>query len=214
MTTRAVREPDAGSALLMALLVSTLLCGLGLGLVLVGDTETLVASNFRAGTEAMYAADAALELVTSEVGRVARWTDVLTGVVTSGLVDTTLHPVLPSNVQIDLTTLTSQLQGTSDAAVALGANSPRWRLFAYGLVSQLASPSPLTNQAYVAVWLADDLAEIDGDPWTDTNGVVMTMARAMAPGGAVRTIAATLAHPNPGSGSLSDVRLVSWREVR
>ena len=46
MTTRDVQEPDAGSALLVALLVSTLLCGLGLGLVLVGDTETLVASNY------------------------------------------------------------------------------------------------------------------------------------------------------------------------
>ena len=69
------------------------------------------------------------------------------------------------------------------------------------LVSTLTSSSLLTNQSYVAVWLADDLAETDGDPWTDSNGVVMTLARAMTPGGAVRTIEATLAHPNPGSGS-------------
>lgn len=205
---------DAGSALLLAVMASVLLCALGLGLVLLGNTETAVASNYRTGSEALYAADAAIEYVTSEVRRVPAWTDVLSGAVRSTLIGSSFTPVLPSGEPIDLLAITTEIQRASDAAFALGANNPQWRLFAYGLLSQLAPASLLASQSYVAAWVADDPSEVDGDPSADGNGVVMTLARAMGPGGAVRAIEATLSRTSPSGGSLSDVRILSWREVR
>jgi type IV pilus assembly PilX-like protein len=210
----AAGRSDAGAALLIALIALVLLCGLGFGLVTMSHTESIIASNYRIGSEMAYAADAAIEFVTSEVGRVARWTDVLTGNVGSALTDSTLHPLLPWGASLDLIALTGHLQAATDLAYGLGANNPRWRLFAYGWLSQVTPASLASEPAYVSVWVADDRAEIDGDPWSDTNGVVMAVARATGARGAVRTVEATLAHPNPGSGSLSDVRMVSWREVR
>jgi hypothetical protein len=205
---------DTGSALLVAVLMSVLLCGLGLGLVLLASTETALAANYRTGSEVLYAADAAVEFAASEIRRVPSWTDVLTGVASSSLFGGTLTPVLPSGEPINLLAMTTEIQSASDGARGLGANNPQWRLYAHGLLSRLAPASFLAGSAYIAVWVADDPSEVDGDPIADRNGTILALARSMGSGGARRVVEATLFQTGSSSGSWSDVRIVSWREVR
>ena len=49
---------------------------------------------------------------------------------------------------------------------------------------------------YLAVWVSDDPAEVDGDPSADTNGVIAVLAEAIGPDGSIRTIEATVAKTN------------------
>ena len=56
MTTRLQRED--GMAVIVALMAMMLMTALGLSLVLTTSSETMISGNFRAGGEALYAADA------------------------------------------------------------------------------------------------------------------------------------------------------------
>src|SRR5262245_3108188 len=127
-----VRDNETGSALVMALIATVLLTSLGVGLVMLSNTEGAIASNYRAGSETLYAADAAVERVVQDLLLVPRWNDVLSGVTKSSFVDDTLTPVAGSGEQLDLTSMTTDLQAQSDASAPWGSNNPSWRLFAYG----------------------------------------------------------------------------------
>ena len=203
---------DGGAAIVLALLATALLGALGLGVASLSTTEMAAAANFRVDTETRYAADAAIEFSTAEVRGVSDWSAILSGAVRSVLVGPTLTPILPSGGAIDLGAMTAEIQAASDAAFGLGANNPRWVLFADGLLSDLAPAAFLAARPYVAVWVADDPAETDGNPVVESNGLLMLMARAMGPGGSMRAIEAMLGRPATGTGA-ADVRIVSWREV-
>ena len=88
------------------------------------------------------------------------------------------RPRLPGGGVVDLTAATNLLNcGKSATCTAAqmdansqerpwGANNPAWQLYAYGPIEhspQLARPAP----CYLAVWVADDGREEDGDPLTD-----------------------------------------------
>ena len=64
-----------------------LLTSLGIGLVMLSNTEGAIASNYRAGSETLYAADAAVERVVQDLLLVPRWNDVLSGLTKSSFVD-------------------------------------------------------------------------------------------------------------------------------
>ena len=49
-----------------------------------------------------------------------------------------------------------------------------------------------TAPPYVVVWIADDVDEVDGDPATDTNDVVMIHAEAFGTRGGRRAVEATI----------------------
>jgi hypothetical protein len=71
----------------------------------------------------------------------------------------------------------------------------------------------------VAVWIADDPLEGDGNPSADADGAVMLQARAFGSGQTERGIAATVAHDNPAAGGAyvpgpAGIRIVTWREKR
>jgi hypothetical protein len=96
-----------------------------------------------------------------------------------------------------------------------GANNPRWRLFARGPLSALLPGSGIGAPYHVAVWVADDPAENDGNPSRDgtnqTNpgsGMIQLRAEAFGPVGAHRSVEATIARSGGGA------RLVSWRLIR
>jgi Tfp pilus assembly protein PilX len=200
--------PDRGSALVIALVATVLLGGLGFGLAILGNTESAIASNYRVGSETMYAAEAGAERVISDASFAPDWSALASGAVRSAFVDATLTPVLPSNERIDLTAMTRDLQTTSDAAVAVGLNNPQWRLFAYGPLTEMIGPGFAPSRSYVVVWIADDRSETDNNPSTDSNGTIVILSRALGPGGAARTVEVTIAKVPFG------VRILSWREIR
>ena len=184
---------DRGSALVIALIATVLLTSLGVGLVLLTNTEGAIASNYRAGNETLYAADAAVERVVQDLLLVPRWNDILTGTVQSGFVDSTLTPTLKSGQSISLTAMTADVQAQSDATAPWVANNPVWRLFAYGPMSNMLGAGTIQSDTYVVVWLADDPSETDDDPSADTNGVLTLFAQAIGHYGSIRSVEVTVA---------------------
>ena len=212
-SSRAGAGSDEGSVVIVALLATVLLGALGAGLVSMTNTEVAIAANYRDGSETGYAAEAAAEHLVGELQRSGSWTDLLSGAAVSTFTDSTLTPTLASNRTISLPVLTARLQAESDAGASWGANDPRWRLVAYGPLARLTSgarPSP----AYVAVWLADDPSEIDGDPLRDTNDVVRVRARALGRGEASQEVELVVARDATSGAGRAGVRILSWRVVR
>ena len=72
-------------------------------------------------------------------------------------------------------------------------NNPRWQLFAYAPLSEVIETGTVLSPVFVAVWIADDPAETDGNPVMDSNGgVLMLRAVAYGPQGASTTIEVTV----------------------
>ena len=117
-----------------------LLSALGTALVLTTSTESLIAGNFRAATEARYAAEAAADWALDGLSAIPDWAVVLNGTLRSTLVDgpATGRRFLSDGTEIDL---------DAAAGAVLGG-----RLFAYGFLSAMAPGvmSPL----YVTVVVA------------------------------------------------------------
>jgi hypothetical protein len=84
------------------------------------------------------------------------------------------------------------LQAATDALNQWGANSPQWKLFAHAPLSRVL-PNQIDSPMYVAIWIADDPAEDDGNPLADTNGTLTIHAEAMGPGGTRKIIEVTIA---------------------
>ena len=220
---------DRGSALIIALFTAVVLSGLGLGLLMLTDTESAIAANYRAGNQTLYAADAAVERALADILTAPNWNDILNGATRSGFVDTTLRPTLPSNLALDLIALTAAMQATSDATAMFGPSTTQLRLFAYGKLSAMASANLISSDEYVVVWISDDPADGDGDPAADANGVITVLSHAIGPYGSSRTVEVTLAKTNSttGDGGTSPadpadsangagqvtVRILSWREI-
>ena len=227
-----------GSALVAVMLVSSLLLVLGGMLVLSSVTEIEIAANVRDATEALYAADAGLERAVADLAAMADWDAVLAGTVRSSFVDGApgVRPIAGGR-SIDLSALTNELRcgapaACDDAAMDAitadrpwGRNNPRWQPFAHAPAADLALDGMGTT-AYLAVWVGDDPAENDGDPLRDGGpparmdgsnlenhgaSTVMVVAIAFGPGGARRTLEATISRTAvPAAG----VRVVAWRERR
>jgi hypothetical protein len=202
---------DGGSALLLVLIAAGLLSALGVGLMMLGSTDGMIAANFRTNGEAFYAADAAAERAIQDLVIVGNWSDVLSGVLPATFVDQTLTPTLASNQPLDLTALTADVQRESDASASWGLNNPRWRLFAYGPLSQLSGTGGIQTSAYIVSWIADDPAETDGDPMTDGNGTILLHARAFGLFASTRGLVVSLART--GAGRVG-VRVLSWRQAQ
>lgn len=209
---------ERGIALVVSLLTLLLLSALGTALMLTSHTETLIAGNYRDSVEGLYIADAGIERVMQDLLTVPDWNTVLassdgiTANVKSGYYDNTLSPVLPDDRTINLAAATNMVNcgkvstcsaSEMDASTLdrpWGANNPRFRLYAWGPVNELVPTGTLNSPFYVAVWVADDAAETDGNPSQDgadaTNpgtGVLTIRAEAFGPGGTHRVIEATVA---------------------
>jgi hypothetical protein len=195
-------------AIVLALIAAGLLTALGVGLVTAGQVESTIADNHRAGSETLYAADAAAELAVYELGQLPRWDDVLSGAVRTSFVDATVTPTLPSNERIDLVAMTAALQREADSA-PFGLNNAVWRLVAYGPISRLMASVGSRSPAYVAVWAADDPSDADDNPVVDANGVISVLALAMGRASSRRSVEMRLARL--GAGRVG-ARVLSWRE--
>ena len=89
---------ERGVALIIALLAMTLMTALGMALMLVSETETLIGANYRDSVEGSYVADAGIERVMQDVLSIPDWNTILTSPdnvragVTSGFIDSTVTP--------------------------------------------------------------------------------------------------------------------------
>jgi len=205
---------DEGSALFVALIGSTLLTALGLALAGVSVVEIGIAANHRAGAQAAYAVEAGVDVVISDLLTVPNWTDILGGIVSSRLTGSAVPPVGPGESPVALAQLTAAVQAESDAAASWGANSPQWRLFAYGWLYE-AAPGSLDSDEYLIAWVADDVGEVDNDPFVDTNRRVQVLARARSARGIERSVVAVVEQTTTlTTAGLPGARVLAWREVR
>jgi hypothetical protein len=211
---------EDGVALIIALMAMMLLMALGIALVLTTTTETRISANYREGTEALYAADAAVERVMDDILTVPDWNDILTGVLQSAFVDGPAGGTrtLPDGSVLDLDKATNMLDcgktttcNDGDLNVVSeerpwGMNNPRWKLYAYGPVTDMLPTDTINSNDYVVVWIADDPSETDNNPLRDGDtpvngqpapnpglGVLAMHAEAYGPFGAKRTIEVTMA---------------------
>jgi hypothetical protein len=219
---------ERGVALIVVLIVMMLLSALGLSLTMVTSTEERVADSYSSGSEAFYAADAALEFAMQELSQVPDWSHVLDGTLTSAFIDSQgslqQWPGGQARTSGEATALvtcrrTSCTDADMDARTSdrpWGENNPRWRLFAYGPVQDLSPAGTINSSGYVAVWVGDDPSENDGLPLVDGDGsagsnpgrgLLSLLVHAYGPSSR-RVIEATVAQAGNG------VRVLSWREVR
>jgi hypothetical protein len=222
-----------GIALILAMLVTSFLAAIGLGLAVVVFANQLAAGNVRGATGLMNAAEAGLEVTAHELSR-ADWSRVLGGAEQATFSDGSPDGVraIPGGGVVNLSAETNSLNcGTvTECTVAQmnmssedrpwGANNPRWRLYAYGALDVLPLMRP--TPCYLAVWVADDVAEVDGEPLvdgeTEGRGVLRARSVAFGPLGARRAVEAELARVCFGvAGSeicQPGIRVQSWQEVR
>jgi hypothetical protein len=238
---RIPRRDDSGVALIIMLMALTLLLALGLALSLTTSIETRIAANYREAVEALYAADAGVERAIQDLTTLFDWDGVLNGTVTSSFNDGPPHGLrsLPGGATIDLTQATNVMRCGKNSCSAddlttvsddrpWGTNNPVWQPFAYGPVAALAAGT-IDSRMYLVVWIADDPSENDNAPLRDGappagcnvekdptcaddnvgRGVIAMRAQALGPMGTRRTLDVTLGRVNG-----SEVRIVSWREIR
>ena len=224
-----------GIALVLAILVTSFLTAIGLGLAMIVMMDRLATGNLRGSVAMLYAADAAIELAARDLSRLEDWDAALIGQSRSTFTDG--EPAgsrsIPGGGTLDLTAATHQLNcgGAAPCGDAQmdansrerpwGPNNPRWRLYAYGPLGnivQFARPA----DCYLAVWVAADSREDDGAPLSDAgenepgHGILRLRAEAYGAAGARRAIEAELARQclGPPGACRPGIRVQSWRELR
>ena len=218
-TFRARCADERGIALVVSLMTMLLLTALGIALTLVTATETRISGNHRAGSEALYAADAAVERVMQDLLTVPDWNQILDATaLKSSFIDGAPGGRTTTAGSIDLVQATNvvncgKITLCSDAELNAvtderpwGPNNPRWRLYAYGPLVDMLPTATLNSDMYVIVWVADDPAECDNNPAMDGGvpaqdgctdnigkGVLSMLAHAYGAGGVRRVIETTVA---------------------
>lgn len=224
-----------GIALVLAILVTSFLTAIGLGLALIVMMDRLATGNLRGSVAMLYAADGVIELAARDLSQLDDWNAALTGQSRSTFTDgepSGSRPI-PGGGSVDLTAATNQLNcgratSCSDAQMDAnstdrpwGANNARWRLYAYGPMGnivQFARPA----DCYLLAWVADDPREEDGDALSDANedepghGVLRLRAEAYGAAGLRRAVEAELVRQClPEAGLCRPrIRVQSWLEIR
>lgn len=208
-----------GGALIATLMVMALLGTLGAALVLVVSTESVTTANYAAAQQVLYAADAGVERTVGELRLLASWRNVPARSSSStDLNDGLTLARAPDGASLDLVRLTARRQGESDALYPNTPDRPAWRLFGHASMNQMVDSTAIALP-YVAIWIADDPDDLDGDPTTDTNDVIVVHAAAFGVRGGHREVEATFRREEAMDAGLpgvmrSDVRLIAWRELR
>ena len=201
---------ESGAAVLIALVITMLLAVLGVGMLTLTSTETMIAASYRHAQEASFGAEAALERAMTDLAVIVDWTVVVgTPNVMSSLNDGATSVRLPDGRAVSLASLSTDRQRESDNSAGPAmyrADNPQWRLFAHAPIQDLLSSPATSPPLYLLVWVADDGSDGDGDPARDSNGRVIVHAEALGSGGARRGVEAVVARC--GNGVL---RVVGWR---
>ncbi len=165
-------------ALIVALMSMLLLTALGLALMMTTITETMIANNYREGSESMYAADAGVERVMQDLLTVPDWNRILAGLATVVLcrrrVDRHAHVARRQHDRFDAGDQHDQLRKAATCSAAdltawtaerpYGQNNPGWSLVAYAPLADIIETGTMSSPMYVVVWVADDIGETDNNP--------------------------------------------------
>ena len=135
------RRDDRGIALLITIMTMMFVAALGAAVVLTTSSEAFIASAFRGGHQAFYAADGAAEWALADLAGVADWTALAAGPALSTFVDGA-----PGGLR-------SMGSGTFVDLSRVAAINPGWRLYAYGPLDGLTSAARESG-FYVAVLVA------------------------------------------------------------
>jgi len=212
---------QSGSSLIVVLLLMFLLSAIALGMAVVVRVEATVASRFVQATQALFAADAAVQMTLAELRPIGNWSPVLAGAMTSPRSDGAFAGVksLPAGGSIVLCCASSSVsERLARENVLSGAFARRtlvWRPFLWSPVAALLPAAP-PSRTYVVVFVQDDEDDGDGDPITDLNGRVVVRGEAVEPDGLRRGVEVLIARErgDPLRGLAPAVRLLRWREVR
>jgi hypothetical protein len=199
-------DRQGGAALIVALLTAGLLAALGVSVLMSADVERQMAGNAAFSAQALAAAEAAIARGVIDLRASDDWTPFLNGAAVSTFTEASARVSLPAGGTLDLAEVTADLQQQSSGS---GANAPTWRLLAWGPMSKLAPEGTIDSLQYLAVWVADDAAETDGNPQADENGMVTLRGEARGPGGSRRVVEVAVERMHAGV-----VRVTAWTEVR
>jgi hypothetical protein len=173
---------EHGIAMVIAMMAMLLMSALGIALVMTTSSETMIAGNFSNSSEALYAADAAVERSMEDILTVPDWNKLLDGSTQSAFVDGAPSGArtLPDGSTIDLTealnmancqkvaTCSNAEMDASTAERPWATNNPRWKLYSYSkLIDLLPATDTINSSYYVLVMVADDPSESDGNPALD-----------------------------------------------
>lgn len=155
-------------ALIGALLLSLVLATALGGMAIVSAVERRAAAAYRLTLELRSAAAGMAAVALGELA-LADWTPPLAG---SG----SAHWMRPQP-GLDIAGLSAAIRADTMMMSSHGADTPVWQVFAQA-AWPMVSGHPGT--ALVAVWVADDWAEGDGDPGRDSNGLLLVRAVAVS----------------------------------
>ena len=211
---------ERGMALLLAIVMATILGVLGSVIALTARVETLVAGRFEQARELEYAAEGAMALALADLGG-ADWTAALGGL-PSSFTDgdpsgvRSLPGVRPVVLCCGGGSLSSAIQQAANGGRTWGADTPNWRLYAWGPAASWLAGGAIRTPFYSSVWIADDPADNDGNPAADANQVIAVYAVALGPGDGRRAVRALVARPMDEVGRTlpRGVRIVSWHDTR
>lgn len=196
---------ERGAALIMALLVVVCLSGIGLGMATASSAERQISANARGAAAIGLAASAVVEGVIGEVAAAPSWSPLVSGAQASIFNGGSHQVMTPSKTPLNLDMITAEIQSDTASTFASGANTPVWRLFGFGPLTTLAGLPAGDSGAYVAVWVADDPSDNDGNPSADANGVIMLHGEAFGYGASRAAADVVLKRTAAGP------RVLSWR---
>jgi hypothetical protein len=205
-------------AVLCALFATALLMGLGVSVVVLGSAEAALAAHDRTVRALREASMAAAHLAVADLRAQPSWSAVLAPGPVVPLSAAPgrafddgagLTPAPPwGGAALDLQVMSADVSAAADS----GVGDPQlWRLYEYGPLQALV-PGVAAAPWYVAAWVADDLADGDGDPLTDTNGILAVRAVAYGPADAKVTTAVTV-RKTVAAGQPDRVRILTIRPV-
>ena len=121
----------------------------------------------------------------------------------------TLSPVLPWGGVLDLRAVTSRVQAGADSDAVPGDRSI-WRLYGATSLASLVPEAVGGSPCFLAVWVADNPVDGDGDPSADTNGMLLLRAAAFGPGEGEAITTVTVSREANGGGP-AIVRILTIR---
>jgi hypothetical protein len=210
-----------GSALISVLLLMFLFAAASIGMATVVRMETTMGARFVEAAEAVYAADAGLNLALAEMRTLADWTTVLSGASQSALSQGTFDGAkrVPGGGTVlaccGPSSVAGRLERESAAYPVASRAALPWRPFLWSALDQLAPRSP-PSRLFLAVFVQDDEEDGDGDGGRDANGRVVVRSEAVHPDGLRRSVEALVARDpgDPARNIAPAIRLLRWREVR
>jgi hypothetical protein len=196
---------ERGGALVLTIMITMLVVGLGAALLLVTALENTIEAHHAEAHAVRQAADAGLACAIVGLQGTADWGSALDG---SAMPPACLDGMPGwATTGVDVSALTAEVRAAADGRYGASPDRPSWVVWMTGG----APAAPRAPAMAVLTWVADDPHDGDGDPARDANGRVAARVAVLGPRGARATVEALLWRDPAGGG---EVVLVGWRALR